>query len=62
MIYAWGANNFGQLGVGSFTNATVPTEITELQKVGVKQIDASKYNSVILSTDGSLYMFGKAVP
>lgn len=61
MIYAWGANNFGQLGIGSFAGTAVPTRITDMPAVAVRQLDASKYNTAVLSREGEVYIFGKSV-
>lgn len=54
-VYAWGANNSGQLGNGSITQSdyAAPAGI-----FGVRQVAAGKYHSLALKTDGTVWGWG----
>jgi hypothetical protein len=55
-LWAWGQNNFGQLGNGTQINLSVPTQITTDADW---KVVASSYNTTIaLKTDNSLYSWG----
>lgn len=55
-LYAWGLNNYGQLGDGTTEDKLVPTQIgsdTDWQKVS-----AGGFHSVALKSDGTLHAWG----
>jgi alpha-tubulin suppressor-like RCC1 family protein len=54
-LHTFGSNSYGQLGDGTTTNKTTPTQILAS---GVSQIAAGLYHSMILKSDGSLHTFG----
>ena len=55
-LWAWGRNDYGQLGDGTIVNKSIPTQL------GIDTnwvtIDAFGYNSMALKTDGSLWAWG----
>jgi alpha-tubulin suppressor-like RCC1 family protein len=55
-VFAWGANNLGQLGLGTTANATSPTLVPGLS--GVRSISASTWNSVAGKDDGTVWTWG----
>jgi alpha-tubulin suppressor-like RCC1 family protein len=55
-VHAWGANNTGQLGIGSTSDSNVPVQISGIKGAA---ISAGRLNSYILGTDGVLYAFGR---
>lgn len=61
-VWAWGQNNFGQLGNGTLAGADTPVKVTNL--TGVKAIAASKNAdfdesySMALREDGSVWVWG----
>jgi alpha-tubulin suppressor-like RCC1 family protein len=55
-LWAWGLNDFGQLGDGTTINKSVPTQIGT--NTDWAFIDASGYNTMALKTDGSLWSWG----
>jgi len=62
-LYAWGANNFGQLGIGS-SAAVVPTLTMVAFPTGVtswKQVAAGEYHSAALAGNGRLYSWGRNI-
>lgn len=57
-IYAWGDNDYGQLGNGNTTRQSTPVKLTiTSQPTNVKfsHITAGSNHSVALSEDGKLY-------
>jgi alpha-tubulin suppressor-like RCC1 family protein len=53
-LWAWGGNDFGQLGDGTNTHQSVPTFIgTDYSAIAV-----GHYHSLAVKTDGSLWAFG----
>jgi len=59
-VSCWGGNYWGQLGNGTKTNVSVPTEITGDLITGetVTQIAAGNAHSCALTADGSLFCWG----
>ena len=53
-LYAFGKNNYGQLGDGTYTDKNTPIQIIAS---GVAQITAGRSFSLILKTDGSYACF-----
>ncbi|XP_007910714.1 RCC1 and BTB domain-containing protein 1 isoform X1 [Callorhinchus milii] len=60
LLYAWGANNYGQLGTGNKTNQPVPALIN-MEKERVVEIAAchSSYTSAAKTQNGQVYMWGQ---
>jgi alpha-tubulin suppressor-like RCC1 family protein len=54
--YAWGLNNAGQLGNGSFTNSAVPVQVNGLS--GIREISSGRNHSLALLTNGNIYAWG----
>ncbi|KAJ2372329.1 hypothetical protein GGI05_007652, partial [Coemansia sp. RSA 2603] len=64
-VYAWGLNNFFQLGLDSQAaqGAEVvhePTRVAALSDKNIVQISGGEHHSVALSRDGTLYSFGRS--
>lgn len=55
-LWAWGRNDYGQLGDGTTVNKNVPTQIGSDNDWAT--IDAESYNSMALKLDGSLWCWG----
>lgn len=55
-VWTWGKNNYGQLGIGSYTNTTVPQQVPNLQ--GVKQLEAGTFHAMALTESGLVYAWG----
>lgn len=53
-VYAWGCNNFGQIGNGNTTNVNTPT----LVLTGAIAIGAGRNHSLAVKTDGSAWSWG----
>lgn len=54
--WAWGDNSFGQLGVGSTTNMTTPTQITNLS--GITAIAGGHLHSLFLDAEETVWTCG----
>lgn len=58
-VYAWGANDFGQLGDGTLYNRNIPSVIKDLKKV--RYISANFNTSSAIAEDGSGYYWGEVI-
>ncbi|MFJ3395262.1 RCC1 domain-containing protein [Leifsonia aquatica] len=56
--YAWGNNNFGQLGDGTTTDRAVPVVVQAPAGVTFTQIAAGAYHSLAVGSDGNTYAWG----
>lgn len=60
-LWAWGSNEYGQLGLGNFENKDVPTAV-ELKKnnvkVGVTSIAVGENHTALVDKLGGLWTFG----
>ncbi|HLX68667.1 MAG TPA: sigma-70 family RNA polymerase sigma factor, partial [Verrucomicrobiae bacterium] len=54
-LWAWGLNNFGQLGVGNFSNQPAPVQIGPATWTKVR---TAYVNGAGIQTDGSLWIWG----
>ncbi len=57
-LYAWGANDSGQLGDATFTGHSTPVRAQSLIGVSFVQISAGGRHSVALGSDGNAYAWG----
>ena len=55
-VWAWGYNNYGQLGDGSTTNRLTPVPVSGL--TGCVAIAAGYYHSLGLKADGTVWAWG----
>ncbi len=53
-LWAWGLNDFGQLGDGTETNRTTPQKVMD----GVKLVAPGGVHTLILKEDGGLWAWG----
>lgn len=64
-VYAWGLNNFHQLGLhsedgGSEDVVHKPTPVRALADAKIVRISGGEHHSIALSADGHLYAFGRS--
>src|SRR5262245_45335649 len=61
-VYAWGQNNYGQLGNDTTTDSLKPVQVKGPSGAGVltgvQQIAANQYTSLVLKTDGTVWGWG----
>jgi alpha-tubulin suppressor-like RCC1 family protein len=55
-VYAWGRNNYGQLGDGT-TSTKYSPELIDINDT-IIQVSAGEYHSLALSKDGKVYAWG----
>ena len=63
-VYAWGRNEYGQLGNGvTTTNSPIPVAVkttgTSMDGKTIMQVAAGATHSLALATDGTIYAWGK---
>jgi alpha-tubulin suppressor-like RCC1 family protein len=54
--WAWGRNQFGQLGNGTTTQSNVPVQVNNLS--GVVAVAAGSYHSIAVKSDGTAWTWG----
>ncbi|MNB83935.1 Regulator of chromosome condensation (RCC1) repeat protein [compost metagenome] len=63
IVYAWGTGSNGELGIGSKSDKSVPTEVLAPSGTdpisGIKKIIPASESGVILLTDNQAYLVGK---
>jgi hypothetical protein len=55
-VWAWGYNNYGQLGNGTYSNSNVPVQVSGL--TGVTAIAWGWWHSLALKNDGTVWAWG----
>jgi uncharacterized repeat protein (TIGR01451 family) len=59
-VWAWGNNNSGQIGDGTFTQHLLPVQVPGL--TGITAISANAGGSLALKSDGSMWAWGNSYP
>ena len=59
VVYSWGLNNWGQLGIGHRENSSTPTPIKEFKDIPIKMISSGAMHTIALTESGELYSWGK---
>jgi len=57
-VWAWGANNFGQIGDNTTTNRDLPKQVPGLS--GIIAVAAGWYYSLALKSDGTVWAWGQS--
>jgi alpha-tubulin suppressor-like RCC1 family protein len=55
-VWGWGYNTSGQLGIGNFTNQSIPVQVTGLSSIA--DVEAGASHSVAISTGGAVSTWG----
>ncbi|CAH2071120.1 unnamed protein product, partial [Iphiclides podalirius] len=59
-LYSWGANSYGQCGLGNMTNKeTTPQQITSLLGVPITLVVCGSNHTFVLSKSGAVFGWGK---
>jgi len=58
-VFSWGRGEDGQLGLGDTSDQDEPTYVDALRGVGVRQIACGSGHTVVLTTEGEVYTWGR---
>jgi alpha-tubulin suppressor-like RCC1 family protein len=62
-VYSWGSNECGQLGIGNTVNSNEPKFVAVIDEnkcnVFIEKISCGLDHSLLLSSDGNIYAFGR---
>lgn len=58
-VFSWGRGEDGQLGIGDTSDQDEPTHVDALRGVGVRQIACGSGHTVVLTTEGEVYTWGR---
>ena len=58
-ILSCGIDDYGRLGTGASSNATVPAPLTELVDDTIVQVAAGNAHSIALTDDGKIFTWGR---
>ena len=58
-VFTFGRGEDGQLGLGDTCDSDEPKFVDALRGVGVRQIACGSGHTVVLTTDGEVYTWGK---
>ena len=58
LLFSWGQNRNGRLGVSDKSSRQVPTLVTELQGKQVVQVAAGDHHALCTTADGSVFTWG----
>eukprot|EP00164_Ancoracysta_twista_P000518 GFYU01000692.1.p1 GENE.GFYU01000692.1~~GFYU01000692.1.p1 ORF type:complete len:825 (+),score=233.28 GFYU01000692.1:164-2638(+) len=61
VVYVWGRNGFGQLGIGSREHQTEPRELEYFLSKHIVQIALGDEHSAAVSEDGQLFTWGRGM-
>ncbi len=62
-VYSWGRNDCGQLGIGTTGGSNEPKFVAVIDEIKfnvfIEKISCGSYHSLLLSSDGYIYAFGR---
>lgn len=58
-VFTWGRGEDGQLGLGDTSDQDEPTYVDALRGVGIRQIACGSGHTVVLTTDGEVFTWGR---
>ena len=58
-VFAWGLNNWGQLGIGNRFSTSFPTEIMDLSGKNITMVAGGEHHSIACDADGKVWAWGK---
>jgi E3 ubiquitin-protein ligase HERC4 len=59
-VFVMGVNEYGQLGLGISNHVqTTPAYLRSLQGIPVRQIACGAYHSLVLTSSGNIFAFGR---
>lgn len=60
-VYAWGSNQFGQLGVGDYTDRLEPEFVAELLPYNISDVSTGFHHSAAIDDYGRTFVWGSAM-
>ena len=57
-VWAWGLNNYGQLGNGTYTDTNIPVPVSLPSGVTITNLAGGGFNSLALASNGTVWAWG----
>jgi len=58
-LFAWGQNNEGQLGLGTFNKMYTPAQVNLPSNVQIRSVRSSEYHTLIIGAVGEVFVSGR---
>ena len=58
LVYGWGYNKYGQLGMDDDKNRNIPTLVENLLDYNFKKVSCGSYHTALLEENGCIAVFG----
>lgn len=58
LVYVFGQNSYGELGVGDLEERHVPTKLSFFDNIEISQVAAGNEHTAVLTKSGHVYTFG----
>jgi alpha-tubulin suppressor-like RCC1 family protein len=58
IVYVFGQNSYGELGIGDLDERHVPTKLSLFDNIDISQVAAGNEHTVVLTKSGQVYTFG----
>ena len=58
VVYVFGQNSYGELGIGDLEERHVPTKLSFFDNIDISQVAAGNEHTAVLAKNGQLYTFG----
>ena len=58
VVYVFGQNSYGELGIGDLEERHIPTKLSFFDNIDIHQVAAGNEHTAVLAKNGCVYTFG----